>query len=296
MIIENITEKNQNFFQYNLEKSVLLKYEKNPENFYKELENSRFILISKIENGLDDPIFYEALSKGCIPLFINNIPEKSCIFLPKEFINSVKKVEGVNIGWIDENKFSIEGFNKISEHLLDYTKNYLTTESIANYLINISDKEVNSVLFFANAHSDSDFLLQQSLLHGLKSKLGSSNVIDYPKEISLYNEINKDKQIRLGLPYYNTINEENTSRGRINKRIENREFDLIIIMGIFTEKDRNRLNLDNGDFLFKNEITSYYEKSEIFFIDGNRYDIEEPIKKRLNKYANQGLYFYKDLI
>ena len=150
--------------------------------------------------------------------------------------------------------------------------------------------------FFANAQSDSDFLLQQSLLHGLKSKLGSSNVIDYPKEISLYNKTNKDKKIRLGLPYYNTINEENTSRGRINKRIENREFDLIIIMGIFTEKDRTRLNLDNGNFLFKNEITSYYEKSEIFFIDGNRYDIEEPIEKRLNKYANQGLYFYKDLI
>ena len=296
IILENITEKNKNFLNYNLEKPLLSMYEKNPDQLYKDLEKSRFILISKNEYGIDDPIYYEALSKGCIPLFINDIPDKSCVFLPKQVINSIKKAEGVNLGWIDEHKFSKEGFNKISNHLLDYTRDYLTTESVADYIIHIAGKEVNRVLFLSYSQENGDFLLQQSLLHGLKNKLGYSNVIDYPKVISLYKDINPTDKIRLGLPYNNTLIDKNTCRGRINKRIENREFDLVIIMGIFTKKDRERLKLDNGDFPMSNEIKTYYNKNEIFFVDGSCNNVNEPISSRLYNYANQGIYFYKDFI
>ena len=296
MVLENINEKSENFFKYNLEEPLLSKYEKTPEQFYKDLEKSRFIVISKHEYGIDEPIYYEALSKGCIPLFINDIPEKSSVFLPKEVINSIKNVEGVNLGWINESKFSKEGFDKILKHLLDYTKDFLTTKSVADYLIHIADKEVHSVLFLANSQEGGDFLLQQSLLHGLKNKLGPLNVIDYPKATSLYRDINPNEKIRLGLPYNNTVIESNTSRGRINKRIENREFDLVIVMGVFTKKDRKRLKLDNGDFPLSHDIKTYYDKNEIFFIDGTSNNTDEPILSRLYKYANQGVYFYKDFV
>ena len=296
MVLETIGDKCVNFFNYNLDEPLLSKYKKNTKQFYKDLEKSRFILISKHEYGIDEPIYYEALSKGCIPLFINGIPDKSSVLLPKEVIQSIKNVKGVNLGWIDENKFSRDGFNKISNHLLNYTREHLTTESIADYLIHIANKEIQRVLFLANSRDNGDFLLQQSLLHGLKKKLGSQNVIDYPKVLSLYRELNPNENVRLGLPYNNTLEESNVSRGRINKRIENREFDLIIVMGVFTCKNREVLKLDQGDFPYSKEIKEYYDKTEIFFIDGTSNNNEEPILHRLYKYANQGICFYKDFI
>ena len=77
------------------------------------------------------------------------------------------------------------------------------------------------------------------------------------------------------------------SRGSIDRRIENHEFDVIIIMGIFTESDRKRLCINDGEYPYFNVISEYYEKSEIVFIDGN-------CNNDLKKYVNQGICFSKE--
>ena len=263
---------------------------------------SRFILISKHEFGSDTPILYEALARGCIPICLNEFDEYTSIFVPKEILNGVKKSNGVNIGWLEASKFSHTGFEKVSKCLIDYTKDNLTTESIAKYVLSTANKEVKNVLFLANSISGGDFLLQQSLLHGLKNILGDTNVVDYPKALTLYknNEDNKsintfnDNEIRLSLPYGHLLEDSNVSRGRIDKRIENTEFDIIIIMGIFTESDRKRLNIENEDYPFFSTISANYEKNEIFFIDGNAN--RENIKNRLKLYSDSGICFCKDFL
>jgi len=285
-VLDNFPVKSIDFFPYKLGTSLLLNYENKREQFYKDLEKSRFILISKHDFGEDDPVYYEALSKGCIPIFVNDINEYTSPFLPKEMLTGIKNSNGVNIGWIDASKFSYSGFEKISKHLLDYTKEHLTTENIAKYLITIADKNIKNVLFLANSICGGDFLLQQSLIHGLKGLLGDTNVVDYPKVLS----------IRLGLPYGQTLKESDVSRGRINKRIENKEFDLIIIMGIFTEKDRKRLNIEDYKYPFFSSIDENYDTDEIFFIDGNNAIPGENFVNRLHKYSNSGVCFCKDFL
>ena len=305
-IVTKFPNKTIDFFPYTIGTSILDNYEKNIQSFYENLVKSRFILISKHEFGADTPILYEALARGCIPICLNEFDKYTSIFLPKEILNGVKKSNGVNIGWLEESKFSHTGFEKVSKFLIDYTKDTLTTESIAKYVLSTANKEVKNVLFLANSISGGDFLLQQSLLHGLKNILGDTNVVDYPKALTLYknNENIKsmntfnDNEIRLSLLYGNLLENSNVSRGRINKRIENTEFDIIIIMGIFTESDRKRLNIENEDYPFFSTISANYKKNEIFFIDGNasKENIKENIKNRLKIYSDSGICFCKDFL
>jgi len=297
-VLSEFPVKEIDFFPYKLGTSLLSNYENKREQFYKDLGKSRFILISKRDFGEDDPVYYEALSKGCIPIFVNDVNEYTSPFLPKEMLTGIKNSNGVNIGWIDASKFSYSGFEKISKHLLAYTREHLTTENIAKYLITIADKSIKNVLFLANSICGGDFLLQQSLIHGLKGILGDTNVVDYPKVLSLYKNkhSNFNNEIRLGLPYGQTLKESDVSRGRINKRIENREFDLIIIMGIFTEKDRKRLNIEDDKYPFFSSIDEHYDTDEIFFIDGNNAIPDENFVNRLYKYSNSGVCFCKDFL
>jgi hypothetical protein len=310
-ILTKFPNKTIDFFPYTIGTSILENYKKNIQSFYENLVKSRFILISKHEFGADTPILYEALARGCIPICLNEFDKYTSIFVPKEILNGVKKSNGikksngVNIGCLEASKFSHTGFEKVSKCLIDYTKDNLTTESIAKYVLSTANKEVKNVLFLANSISGGDFLLQQSLLHGLKNILGYTNVVDYPKALTLYknnenNENNKsihtfnDNEIILSLPYGHLLEDSNVSRGRINKRIENTEFDIIIIMGIFTESDRKRLNIENEDYPFFSTISTNYEKNEIFFIDGN--SNKENIKNRLKLYSDSGICFCKDFL
>ena len=288
-ILTNFPNKTINFCPYIIETSILKNYENNIDTFYENLVKSRFILISNNDFREDTPIVYEALARGCIPLYLNKINKYTSIFLPKKILNEVKKSNDLNNGCIKENKFK-----KISKYLIDYTKNNLTTESIAKYVLSISDKEVTKILFLSNSISGSDYLLQQSLLHGFKNILGGSNVIDYPKISTLYKNNNNKNEIKIYLPYGNLLEESDVSRGRISKRIENLEFDIIIIMGIFTENDKKRLNIEKEKYPFFSSISSHYKKNEIFFIDGNSNENKENIKNRLKMYSDHGICFFKD--
>ena len=236
------------------------------------LEDSKFILITKddFNNGEDNIIYYEALSKGCIPIFNDKINENTSVFLPKELFN------------IDRIKDNAINPNLI----LNYTKLYLTTECIAKYLLNIVNINVNKILFLAHSTNTGDLLLQQSLLHGL-NKLGKK-VIDSPKVYNIYKKYNINNTYS---PYNNLLEEPEISRGRIDNRIKKQEFDIIIIMGIFTEKDKERLKLQEGEYPYSEIISSYYKPSKVLFIDGNN---DKNNINRLQKYLSSGICFSKE--
>jgi len=294
-VLTKVPIKTLDFFKYDINESFLNKY-KNGDDFYKDLEKSRFILISTNNFGKDDPIYYEALARGCIPIFINELDKYTSPFIPKDVLKNIQKTKAVNLGCVEINKDSYSKINELAKNLMDYTKDFLTTESIVDYVIRVTDITVKNVLFLANAFEPGDFLLQQSLIHGFKIKLGSINVIDYPILSNMYKNIKCKSRYRIGIPYDNTLEELNVSRGRLEKRLENKEFDLIIVMGVFSDKDRIRLRLNKGDFPFKDIINEYYVSNEICFIDGNSTSSLKEIENRLGPYANKGICFCKDFI
>ena len=128
-------------------------------------------------------------------------------------------------------------------------------------------------------------------MHGLKQKLGN-NVIDYPKVLNMYKNKNKNNEVHISL-YEKLIEDIGVSRGRIETRIQHHEFDIIIIMGIFTEDDKKRLKINDGEYPYFNTISTYYNKNEILFIDGNC-NTQTNIKNRLKQYINRGICFSKE--
>jgi len=144
-------------------------YEKE-DKYYEMYQNSIFSLTYK-KNGWDCLRHYEILANGSIPLFIklNDCPDKTLTSLPKEkllkFYNLYNKIlsyyNPVKIykkRFRDINKYydygknffkkipSADSFikknneiNEIRNYLLDYTKNNLTSEKLAEYVINTSN-------------------------------------------------------------------------------------------------------------------------------------------------------------
>ena len=62
-------------------------------------------------------------------------------------------------------------------------------------------------------------------------------------------------------------------------------------MGIFTEKDKERLKLQEGEYPYSEIISSYYKPSKVLFIDGNN---DKNNINRLQKYLSSGICFSKE--
>ena len=98
-------------------------------------------------------------------------------------------------------------------------------------------------------------------MHGFKSYLTNSNVIDYPRCLELYNN-----------NFYH-IEEKHVNRSRIIKRIQLHHFTYIIIIG---NKEKS---------MYQEQIDKYYYNNEIIYIGTN-------IKNTKRK----GLYFTNKIL
>jgi hypothetical protein len=122
--------------------------------YYKEYKKSWYG-ITKKKGGWDCMRHYEILAQGCIPQFedLSNCPQTIMTHFPKDLVLSAKKDKGT------------------IEKLLDYTRNYLTTEAMASYILEkIPTKNVRRVLFISGDTSP-DYQ-RCLLLHGFKELLG----------------------------------------------------------------------------------------------------------------------------
>lgn len=288
-VLETVPEKTRDFFPLKMGEDPVKGYLENPHDYWQDLRYSRFIVLGKIGMGWESMIVMEALSQGCIPLFIEDIPPNSLQFLPKTFLNGVKKAKGVHIGWIDHNVFSTEGYRKVVNYLLQYTKNHLTTKALARYIIATTGKDVRSVLVLAFGYERGDSLLQQSVIHGLKQYLGHENVVDVPKVDTLYNKDNQGQNHRGGIPFAGLLEDDTMSRGKIESRIIQHDFDIILVFGCYTKDDSKRLKMSEGCFPYGSIVERHYDKSEIYFVDGQ----EDPTKTRkgIRQFIHRGKFF-----
>lgn len=99
----------------------------NEQDYYKDYQNSKFGLTKK-KGGWDSMRHYEILANKCIPVFedIENCPEYSLTTLPKDLLAEINK---------NHTNIKDKEYFEYVDYLSEYTKNNLTTDQLANYII-----------------------------------------------------------------------------------------------------------------------------------------------------------------
>ena len=124
-------------------------YEKE-KDYYKGYQDSYFAFTCK-KGGWDCLRHYEIMANGCIPIFtdIELCPRNTLTNLPKTILQDVKRLNFLklpkdvfgkddidpNYKYINTNEFRSGLCNVIADLVLNYTRNRLTTEALADYFI-----------------------------------------------------------------------------------------------------------------------------------------------------------------
>ena len=122
------------------------------EEYYNEYKKSYFA-ITKKKGGWDCMRHYEILANGCIPYFINikECPKNTMYLLPKELFIEANILYDNNFKNKNINQITKEDINKyniLQKKLLEYTKNFLTTDKIVEYILKKTNAEnVSKILY-----------------------------------------------------------------------------------------------------------------------------------------------------
>ena len=222
-ILSNLIPGNTSTYIYN-----------NEEEYYNEYKTSYFAITTK-KAGWDCMRHYEILANGCIPYFLNieNCPKNTMYLLPKKLLiqsNTLYETNFKNKNINELTQEEIDKYNILQKQLLEYTKNYLITEKMAEYILkNINYKNVSKILFLSGDTSP-DYL-RCVTLHGFKI-LFVNNCHDYPKIPHIYkSDINYKKLYGKGFTYTNLL-EQNLHNDNLDdsivEDIKNKYYDIII--------------------------------------------------------------------
>lgn len=249
------------------------------EEYYNEYQQSYFA-ITRCKNGWDCMRHYEILANGCIPYFINieKCPKNTMTLLPKELLiesndlyNKVKVKPQLN-------EAEIQQYNILREKLLEHTKKHLTTDKMAEYILEQSNIKSVSKILYLSGNLVPDYL-RCVTLHGFKSLFGL-NCHDYPKVPHIYkSNINYKSLYGKGMTYTNLLDtslHNDILDDSIIHDIENKYYDIIIYGSyhrgmpyydlISKIYESNKIILLCGEDLHKCNYNYYVEKGHHVFV------------------------------
>lgn len=229
------------------------------EDYYNEYKQSLFAITTK-KAGWDCMRHYEILANGCIPYFPNleQCPKNTMALLPKKLLLEANILYGKHHGKQLE-ELSINDMiecNNLIDSLLDYTRNNLTTEKLANYVLEKSKHQNANSILYLSGDPNPDYL-RCVTLHGFKKNLGI-RCHDYPKIQHLY----KGKYSHLygkGISYTNLLEHDKREDSRdqtIQHDIINHSYD-IVVYGSY-----------HRGVPFYNLVSQYYKPSEVILMCG----------------------------
>ena len=205
------------------------------EDYYNEYKKSYFA-ITKKKAGWDCMRHYEILANGCIPYFIDieNCPKNTMALLPKSLFMEANtlyetKFRNKNINELTEE--DLHEYATLLEKLLEHTTQYLTTDKMAEYILQKSNHENASKILYLSGDTNPDYL-RCVTLHGFKRNLGNS-CHDFPKIPHIYksNKINYSSLYGKGITYTNlleeTLHNDHLDRSIIED-IQNKRYDIVI--------------------------------------------------------------------
>ena len=261
----------------------------NETDYYNDYKESLFAFTRK-KGGWDCMRHYEILACGCIPIFekLEECPQETMFNFPKNiildanvFFQKISNKYNVNcdttISVLDEDDIA-KCYNFINT-LLQYTRDNLTTISLAKYILNHTIPDAKRVLYISDPANHEDYLMCLTL-HGFK-ELFKKNCNDYPFWGYIYNYCDENSHINYkdlhgkGFSYTNLIDkseyhdfdEENNT---INN-IKDKKYDLIIYSGLHKHKP------------FFDIVNENYDKDKIVLLCG-----EDLHKCIYNEYCNKG--------
>jgi len=206
----------------------------NETDYYNEYRQSMFA-ITKKKGGWDCMRHYEIIANGCIPYFIDieHCPENTMALLPKNLLlegnDLYNTLKNKNIDEINIDELNI--YETLVKKFIDYTKKYLTTKSIAEYILTKTNNcNVTKILYLSG--STAPDYLRCLTLHGFKELLGN-NCHDYPKIPHIYksNNINIETLYGKGISYTNLLDDQlhdYNLDNNIEESIKSKYYDIII--------------------------------------------------------------------
>ncbi len=229
----------------------------NEEDYYKGYQESYFAVTCK-KAGWDCLRHYEILANGCIPYFIDidQCPEKTLAYFPKDLVREAMQLEGVSYLHIDHSKFNKKRYYEILEQLLEYTRNYLTSRKMAEHVLNCVNYSGQGKVLFLSRDQYPDYL-RCTMLIGFKELLGD-RLVDFPKIEHIY--VNFKADIRTiygkGITYTKIVEDIPLDRENIEQRIANHEFELIVYGSV------------HRGLLFHDLVRAFYPKEKIVYLCG----------------------------
>lgn len=152
-------------------------------SYYQDYKDSCFAWTRK-KDGWDCLRHYEILACGTIPIFHNleNCPMFIMDRLPKQLIMEANR----------ELAKDMSKYNFYAEKLLNHTRQHLTTEAMANYVLAAAGHpNAKRILYLSQDVNRGADYMRDLILHGLKEICGS-RCHDYPRIDFLYSDYPHD--------------------------------------------------------------------------------------------------------
>lgn len=183
---DTLSEKTQAFSTIVPGVKSTYRFKKSQREYYDEYAKSYYAFTQK-KAGWDCMRHYEILAAGAIPYFLDlhDAPSSALHNFPRELVQQAMALPGVSQeGTIDFDVFPKREYVRLRLALRQHTVAYLTTQSVAKEFVSKLNGAPKSVLFLSS--SPRPDYLRCSLLAGLKSVLGATNVLDAIKVPHIY--------------------------------------------------------------------------------------------------------------
>lgn len=291
---------------------------RNESQYFEDMGRSLFAITYK-KNGWDCLRHLEILAAGCIPLFIDiaSTPQVTLAAHPKKLYAQLLQYPGLKYEAVAEThmkkKFKTLDFNIPSLHkelyltiaaaLLQYTRNVLSTKSMASFVyqtmvtnsfgaIPSSPKKI-----FYLTHQDHDMdkgdYMTDFLLHGFKQLFGAAVVVDFPRRDGIYKtsyEFNETEYYKTreqlyglgfswGLKLDDFANTKERDNAVITDNIINRRYDAIILGSGHRDGWASKL-------FFWDLVCKHYPPSQVGFVEGSDRHLHKKLLHRYAKCAN----------
>jgi hypothetical protein len=205
------------------------------QEYYNEYQESYFAITTQ-KAGWDCLRHYEILANRCIPLFnnINECPINTLFLFPKKLLFEAINLYNNKFANKKISELTIEDINEyaiLQNKFLEYTKNYLTTDKIAKYILQKTNHENINKILYLSQDVGPDYL-RCLTLHGFKSIFGS-DCHDYPKIPHIYKSqnINYSNLYGKGMTYTNLLEQyvhDSSLDTNVVNNIKNKYYDIVI--------------------------------------------------------------------
>jgi hypothetical protein len=203
--------------------------------YYDEYKSSLFAVTTR-KGGWDCMRHYEILANGCLPYFVHiqHCPPNTMYLLPKELFQQCnalfdRQFRGKAMHEITDD--AMAKYYALQRQLLRYTKDYLTTDKVAMYILHSTGYANVKRILYLSSYMEPDYL-RCLTLHGFKQVFGvnchdcfqvphiyKSDTIDYA---SLYGK---------GMTYSNLLEQDLHDvrlDGTVEEDIKRRYYDIVI--------------------------------------------------------------------